>query len=160
MRMAFQVRLGISRDNSVFLDGVFVEQDGDKGGRGDRNERSDDAGEGGSQEQGDEDGEAHEVDARTHDAGDEDGVFDVDVDEIEDENAGHLGPGVECGDDGDEGDSDDAAGDGDDVEQAHEEAEVKKVADVEDAKGDDARDPEDEHEGALADEPFADLAFG
>ena len=53
-------------------------------------------------EKGDEDGEAHEVDAVAHDAGDEDGVFEVGVDEVEDEDAGHLGPGVECGDDGGE----------------------------------------------------------
>src|SRR5437879_5638564 len=151
---------GLGEDSSVFLNGVFVEQDGDEGGGGYRNQGSDDAGEGGAQEQGDEDGEAHEVDAGAHDAGDQDGVLDVDVDEIEDEDAGHLGPGVECGDDGDQGDRDHAAGDGDDVEQAHEEAEEEEVADVEEAEDDDARNAEDEHEGALADEPFADLALG
>ncbi len=145
---------------SVLLDGVLLQKNGDEGGGGDRDEGSDDAGEGGSQEQGDEDGEAHEVDAGTHDARDEDGVFDVDVDDVEDEDAGHLGPGVECGDDGDESDGDDAAGDGDDVEQAHEEAEKKEVADVEKAEDDDAGDSEDEHEGALAEEPFAHLALG
>src|SRR3982074_2730461 len=75
---------------SVFLDGVLLEQDGDEGGGGDGDEGSDDAGEGGSEEEGDEDGEAHEVDAGTHDARDENGVFDVDVDEVEDEDAGHL----------------------------------------------------------------------
>ncbi len=65
----------------VFLDGVFLEQDGDEGGGGDGDEGSDDAGEGGAEEQGDEDGEAHEVDAGAHDARGEDGVFDVDVDD-------------------------------------------------------------------------------
>src|SRR5258705_7046022 len=146
--------------SSAFLDGVFLEQDGDEGGGGDRDEGSDDAGQGGSQEEGDEYGKAHEVDAGTHDAGDEDGVFDVDIDEIEDEDAGHLGPGVERSDDGDQRDGDDASGDGDDVEQAHKKSEEKEVADVEETEDDDARDAEDEHEGALAEEPFADLAFG
>jgi hypothetical protein len=144
----------------IFVDSVLLEQDGDEGGGGDGDESSDDAGQGGSQEQGDEDGEAHEIDAGAHDPRDEDGVFDVDVDEIEDEDAGHLGPGVDCGDDGDQRDGDDPAGDGDDVEQSHEEAEEKEVADVEDAEDDDARDPEDEHEGALAYEPLAHLALG
>jgi hypothetical protein len=147
-------------EGSFSLDGVFLEKNGDEGGGGDGDEGSDDAGKGGPQEQGDEDGEAHEIDAGTHDAGDEDGVFDVDVDEIEDEDAGHLGPGVERGDDGCEHDGDDAAGDGNDVEQSHEEAEKDEVADVEETEDDSARDTEDEHQGALADEPFADLALG
>jgi hypothetical protein len=145
---------------SVFLDGVLLEQDGDESGGGDGDEGSDDAGEGRSQEEGDEDGEAREVDAGTHDARDEEGVFDVDVDEVEDEDAGHLGPGVECGDEGGECDGDGAAGDGNDVEEAHEEAEQDEVADVEETEDDGARDAEDKHEGALADEPFAHLAFG
>jgi hypothetical protein len=148
------------RDESVLLDGVLLEKDGDQGGGGDGDECSDDAGKGCAQQQGDEDGKAHEIDAGAHDAGDEDGVFQVDVDDVEDEDTGHLGPGVERRDDGDEGDGDDAAGDGDDVEQAHEEAEKKEVADVEETEDDDARKSEDEHEGALAEEPFAHLAFG
>jgi hypothetical protein len=142
------------------LDGVFLEENGDEGGGGDGDEGSDDSGEGGSDEQGDEDGEAHEVDAGLHDAGGEEGVFDVDVDEIEDEDAKHLGPGVERGDGGDEEDGDDAAGDGDDVEQAHEDAEEDEVADVEDSEDDDAADAQAEHEEALAEEPFAHLELG
>lgn len=145
---------------SVLLDGVLLQKDGDEGGGGYGDEGSDDAGKGRAQQQGDEDGKAHEIDAGAHDAGDEDGVFQVDVDDVEDEDAGHLGPGVERGDDGDEGYGDDAAGDGDDVEQAHEEAEKKEVTDVEETEDDDARDSEDEHEGALADEPFAHLPLG
>ena len=86
------------------------------------------------------------------------GVLDVDVDEVEDEDAGHLGPGIECGDAGDEDHGDDASGDGNDVEQAHEDAEKEEVADVEEAEDDGAGDAEDEHEQALAEEPFADLA--
>ncbi len=79
------------------LDGVFLEQDGDEGGGGDGDESSDDPGEGGSKEQGDKNGKAHEVNAGTHDAWGENGVLDVDVDDIEDEDAEHLGPGVEGG---------------------------------------------------------------
>jgi hypothetical protein len=144
----------------VFLDHVLLEQDGDQGCGGDRDKGSHDAGEGGSKEERDQDGKAHEIDAGAHDARDEDGVFDVDVDQIEDENPGHLGPGVERGDECGEDDGDDAAGDGDDVEQAHEKAEEDEVTDVEETEDDDACDAEDEHEGALADEPFADLALG
>src|ERR1700730_9987684 len=145
---------------SVLLDGIFVEKNGDEGGGGDGDEGSDDAGEGGSQEQGDEDGKAHEVDAGAHDARGEDGVFDVDVDDVEDDDAGHLGPGVKRRDERGEGDGDGAARDGDDVEEAPEKAEQDKVADVEEAEDDGARYAEDEHEGALADEPFAHLALG
>jgi hypothetical protein len=145
---------------SILLDGVLLEKNSDEGGGGDGDESADDTGEGGSEKKGDENGKAHEIDAGAHDARDEDGVFDVDVDEIEDEDAGHLGPGVERRDDGDERDGDDAAGDGNDVEQAHEEAKKKEVADVEEAEDDDARDTEDEHERALAEEPFAHLSLG
>ena len=154
------VESGVHWTGSVLLDGIFVEKNGDEGGGGDGDEGSDDAGKGGSQEQGDEDGEAHEVDAGTHDARGEDGVFDVDIDHVEEDDAGHLGPGVECGDERGERDGDGAAGDGDDVEEAHEKAEQNEVTDVEEAEDDGARDSEDEHEGALADKPFADLALG
>ena len=111
--------------------------------------------------QGDEHGEAHEVDAGAHDARDEEGVLEVDVDEVEEEDAGHLGPGVERGDEGGERDGDDSAGDGDDVQQAHEDAEQEEVADVQQAEDDGAADAEDEHEQALAEEPLAhaDLGF-
>ena len=88
------------------------------------------------------------------------GVLEVDVDEVEDEDADHLGPGVECGDERGDDDGDDAAGDWNDVEQTHEETEEDEITDVEETEDDGARDAEDEHEGALADEPFADLAFG
>jgi hypothetical protein len=116
------------------LDEVLVHEDGDEGGGGDGDEGADDAGELGAGDEGDEDGEAHEVDALAHDAGDEVGVLDVDVDEVEDEDAGHLGPGVERGDERDEQDGDDSAGDGDDVHEAHEDAEQEEVADVEDGR--------------------------
>ena len=82
--------------------------------------------------------------------GGEDRIFDVDVDGVEDEDAGHLGPGVEGGDAAGEEDGDDAACDGDDVEQAHEDAEKDDVADVQDGEDDGAADAEDEHEQALA----------
>ena len=88
------------------------------------------------------------------------GVFDVLVDEIEDEDAEHLGPGVECGDNAGEGDGDDGSDDGNDVEQAHEEAEEDEVTDVQKSEDDGAGDSEDDHESALTDEPFADLAVG
>ena len=142
------------------MDGVLLEENGDEGGGGNRDESADDACEGGAEKQGYQDGEAHEVDAGAHDAWGENGVFDVDVDGVEDEDAGHLGPGVERGDPCGEDDGDDAAGDGDDVEEAHEKAEEEEVADVEEAEDDGARDSEDEHEEALAEEPFADFAFG
>ena len=95
-----------------------------------------------------------------HDARDEDCVFEVGVDEIEDEDAEHLGPGVECGDEGGEGDGDDGSDDGDDVEEAHEEAEENEVTDVQETEDDDAGDSENDHQGDLADEPFADFALG
>jgi hypothetical protein len=145
---------------SGLLDGIFFEEHGDEGGGGDGDERADDAGERSAEKKGDENGEAHEIDAGTHDARGEDGVFDVDVDGIEDEDAGHFGPGVERGDSGSDDDGDDAAGDGDDVEEPHEEAEEDEVADVKESEDDGAGDSEDEHEGALAEEPFADFVFG
>ncbi len=132
------------------MDGVLLQKNGNEGGGGNGDEGSDDAGEGGSEEQGDEDGETHEVDTGAHDARNQDGVFDVDVDDVEDEDASHLGPGVECGDEGGEGDGDGAAGDGNDVEEAHEKAEQDEVADVEKSEDYGARDSEDEHEGSLA----------
>jgi hypothetical protein len=144
----------------VLLDGVLLDQDGDEGCSGDGDQGSDDAGEGGAEEQGHEDGEAQEVDAGTHDAGGEDGVFDVDVDGVEDEDAGHFGPGIEGCDAGCEDDGDDAAGDGNDVEQAHEEAKENEVTDVEKTEDDGAGDSQDEHEETLAEEPFADLLLG
>ena len=61
---------------------------------------------------------------------------------------------------GGDDDGDDAAGDRNDVEQTHEEAKEHEVTDVEETEDDGAGDAEDEHQGALADEPFADLAFG
>ncbi len=68
--------------------------------------------------------------------------------------------GVKGGDERGDDDCDHAAGDRNDVEQTHEEAKEHEVTDVEETKDDGARDAEDEHQGALADEPFADLAFG
>lgn len=145
--------------DSVFLDGVLLEEHGDDGGGGDGDEGSSDAGEGGPEEQSNENGEAHEIDAGAHDAGGEHGVFEVQIDGVEDEDAEHLGPGVECSDSCGEEDGDDAAGDRDDVEEAHEEAKEQEVADVEEAEDDGARYAEDQHEEALAEEPFADLVL-
>ena len=138
---------------------VLVHDDGDEGSGGDGDEGSDDAGKGCASEQRDDDGEAHEVDAAAHDAGGEEGVFDLDVDGVEDEDAGHLGPGVGGGDAGCEDDGDDAAGDGDDVEQAHEDAEQDEVAHMQEAEDDGAADAKDEHESELADEPAAHADF-
>ena len=76
----------------VLSDGVFVEEDRNERGGWDGDEGSDDAGESGAEEKGYEDGEPHEIDAGPHDARDEEGVLEVDVDEVEDEDAGHLGP--------------------------------------------------------------------
>ena len=148
------------RQGFVVVDGVLVEQDGDEGGGGDGDEGSHDAGEGGADEEGNEDGDAHEVDRGLHDARGEDGVFEIDVDGVEDEDAGHFGPGIERGDATGEDDGDDAAGDRDDIEQAHENAEKDEVADVQDAEDDGAADTEDEHEETLAEEPFAHFEFG
>jgi len=144
---------------SVFLNGVLLEKDGDESGGGDGDESADDAGESGSEEEGDEDSEAHEIDAGAHDARGEDRIFDVDVDDVEDDDANHLCPGVECGDERGECDGDGAAGDGNDVEESHEKAEKDEVADVEKAEDDGAGDSKDEHESTLADEPLADFAF-
>src|SRR5271156_3970816 len=105
---------------SVLADGVLLEQDGDEGGGGNGDESADDTCQGCAQEQSDQHGEAHEIDAGTHDARGEEDVFYVGVDEIEDENAGHLGPGVERRYARGQDDGDDAAGNGNDIEEAHE----------------------------------------
>ena len=144
----------------IFLHCVFLQQYGEEGGSGNGDERSGDSGEGGSEEQRDEDGEPHEVDAGAHDPGDEVGVFEVDVDDVKDEDAKHLGPGVEGGDDGGEGDGDDASGYRDDVEQTHEEAEQDEVADVQESEDDGAGEAKDEHQQSLAEEPLADFPIG
>ena len=152
--------LGYGVGIGIVFDCVFVEKNADEGGGGNGDERANNAGEGGSDEQGDEDGDAHEVDGRLHDARGKDGIFEVDVDGIEDKNAGHFGPGIEGGDAAGEDDGDDAAGDRDDVEQAHKNAEKDEVPDVQDAEHDRAADAEDEHEQTLAEEPLAHLDFG
>ena len=117
------VRISVQGLVPVILDCVFFEEYGDECGGGDGDEGSDDAGDGGADEQGDEDGESHEVDAGAHDPRGENGVFDVDVDEVEEEDTGHFGPGVECRDSGRDEDGDDSSSDGNDVEHAHEDAE-------------------------------------
>ncbi len=144
----------------VAFDGVFIEQDGDESGGRNGHKGANDTGEGGSDKEGDKDGDAHEVDGGLHDAGGEDGVFDVDVDGVEDEDAGHFGPGIERGDAAGEDDGDDAASDGNDVEQAHKDAEKDEVADVQETKDDRAADSQDEHQQTLAEEPFAHFEFG
>ncbi len=145
---------------SVFFDGVFVEEDGDEGGSGYGDQGSYDAGYCRAQEEGDEDGQAHEVDAGAHDAGGEEGVLQVDVEEVEGEDAEHLGPGVEGCDSSGEEDGEDSSCNGDDVEQAHEEAEEDEVSDVEEAEDDGAGEAQAEHEQALTEEPFAHLLVG
>jgi hypothetical protein len=140
--------------------GVLFEEDGDECCGGDGDHGSNGSCECGAEEESDEDSESHEIDAVAHDAGDEDGVFDVLVDEIEDEDTEHLGPGVECSDNAGEGDGDDGSDDGNDVKETHEEAEEDEVTDVQKSEDDDAGDSEDDHESDLTDEPFADLAFG
>ena len=144
----------------VFLDEVLVHEDGDEGGGWDGDQSADDAGQFCAGDEGDEDGEAHEVDAVTHDARSEEGALDVDVDEVKDEDAGHLGPGVEGRDQADEQDGNDAAGDGDAVHQAHEDAEQDEVADVQQAEDEGAGEAEDEHQRGLAEEPLAGAPFG
>jgi hypothetical protein len=144
----------------ILLDDVFVHDDGDESGGGDGDESSDDAGEGGTCEQGDDDGEAEEIDSTAHDAGGEEAVFYLEVDDVEDEDAGHFAPGVGGGDACCEHDGDEAAGDGDDVEQAHQDAEEHEIFHVQEAEGDGAADAKDEHEGELANEPAAHAAFG
>ena len=74
------------------LDCVFLEEDYDEGGGGDRDHGSYNAGEGCADEEGDENGEAHEVDAAAHDAGREDGALEVGVEGVEGEDGSHLGP--------------------------------------------------------------------
>ncbi len=145
--------------DSVALDGVFVQENGDEGRGGDGDEGPDDAGEGCSEKECDQDGEAHEIDAGAHDARGEEGALDVDVDEVEDEDASGFGPGIERCDSGCEHDGDDAASDGDDVQKSHEKTEEQEVTDVEKAKDDGAGDAKDKHEKALTQEPFADFAL-
>ena len=129
----------------VALDGVFIKQDRDERGCGNGDERADDAGESGTDQQGDKDGDAHEIDRGLHDARCEDGVLDVDVDGIEDEDAGHLGPRVKRRDAAGEDDGHNAAGDGDDIQEAHQDAEKDEVADVQHAEDNGAADAKDEH---------------
>jgi hypothetical protein len=144
------------------LDEVLVHEDGEEGGGGDGYEGTDDSGEFSPGEQSDQDGKAHEVDALAHDARGKDGVLDVDVDQVEDQHAGHFGPGVEGGNGRGDGDGDHTAGDRNDVHQAHQHAEQDEVADVQDAEGDGAAGAEDKHQRSLAEEPFAhaDVGFG
>jgi hypothetical protein len=151
---------GLSGLGGVLLDQVLVDDDGNHGGGGDGDEGADDAGEGGAGEQRDDHREAHEIDTAAHDAWSEEGVLDLGVDDVEDEDAGHLGPGVGSGDTGGEEDGDDASYDGDDVEEAHEDAEEKEVADVQKAEGGGAAEAEDEHERDLSNEPAAHADFG
>ena len=144
----------------VFLDEVLVHEDGDEGRGRDGDQGPDDAGQFGADDEGDEDGEAHEIDVLAHDARGEDGVFDVDVEEVEEEDGGHLGPGIEGRDQADEQDGDDTAGDGNDVHQTHEDAEQEEVADVQEAEDEGAGEAEDEHQRELAEEPLAGAPFG
>ncbi len=144
----------------IFLYGIFFEENGDQCGGGDGHERSCDSSECGSEEKRDEHCQAHEVDAGAHDAGDEVDVLDVEVDHVEDEDAEHLGPGVEGGDSGSKRDGDDASRDRDDVEESHKKAEQEEIANVQESEDDGAGDSEDEHQEALADEPLADLLVG
>jgi hypothetical protein len=139
---------------------ILVHENGDEGGGGDGDEGSNDAGESGAGDEGDEDRKAHEIDAAAHDARGEETIFDLYIDGVEDEDAGHLGPGIESGDDAREDDGDDAADHGNDVEQAHENAEKEEIPDVQGGEDDGAADAEDEHEGALAEEPLAHAEIG
>ncbi len=151
---------GQGSGSGILLNEVLVHEDGDECGGGDCDEGADDAGQLRTDEQGDEHGEAHEMDTAAHDAGDEEAVFDLQVDGVEDEDAGHAGPGFGGRDDGREGDGDDAAGDGNDVEEAHEDAQKEEVTDVQSGEDDGAAEAEDEHEGELAEEPAAHAQFG
>lgn len=142
------------------MDEVLVQEDGDEGSGWDGDQSADDAGQFRAGDEGDEDSEAHEVDALTHDARSEIGVLDIDVDEVEEEYGGHLGPGVEGCDQADEQDGDDSTGDGDAVHQTHEDAEEDEVADVQQAEDEGAGEAEDEHQKGLAEDPLADAQLG
>src|ERR1017187_10478565 len=144
----------------LVLHHVLVHEDGDERGCGDCDEGADDSGEGYAGDQGDEHGEAQEIDAGAHDSGRQVRVFDVDVDEVEDEDAGHLAKRIECRDRAHEGDGDDSSSDGDDIHKAHEDAEQEEVADVQKAEDDGAADAKDEHQKTLAEEPSAHTEFG
>lgn len=143
----------------TFVYGIFFEQGDDECGSGYGDEGAYDTGQCCANEQGDEYGEAHEVYAALHDAGDEDCVLDVDVEEIEEEDAEHAGPRVEGRHSGGEDDGDDASGDGNDVEEAHEDAQQQEVAHMQESEGSDGTDAEDEHEETLSVEPLAHLDF-
>ena len=147
-------------DLLVAAHGILLQQDRNQGRGRNRDERSNDPCQGCAEEQGDKDSKPHQVYARAHDARDQEGVLDVDIDCIEDQHAGHLAPGVDGRDDGDQHDRHDAAGDGNQVEQTHKKAQQNEVADVENAKDDSAGDSQDEHQEALAEQPLAHLVIG
>jgi len=107
---------GLSGFGGVLLDEVLVDDDSDEGSGGDGDESSDDASEVRAYQQGDNDRETEEVDAATHDAGGEEAVFYLEIDDVEDEDAGHLAPGIGGGDASGEHDGDETTGDGNDVE--------------------------------------------
>jgi hypothetical protein len=149
-----------SLDVSRALNCVLFEQDCDQGGGGNCNQGAGDSSDGGADKERDEDREAHQVDARAHDAGDQEAVLDVDVDGVEDEDSGHLCPGVEGSYSSAEGNGEHCSGDRDDVKEAHHYAEQDEVADVEQAVDDDAAGSQGEHQDALAKEPFVHLEIG
>src|SRR5580704_2062707 len=108
---SFSMLLALCQLYVILLDEVFIHEDRDEGGGGDGDQSSGDAGELGADDEGDDDGQAHQIDAGAHDARGEVGVFDVDVHEVEEEDAGHLAPGINRGNGADEQDGDDSSGD-------------------------------------------------
>jgi len=106
----------LSGFGGILLNEVLVDDDRDEGSGGYGDESSYDASEVGAYEQGDDYREAEEVDTATHDAGSEEAVFYLDIDDVEDEDAGHLAPGIGGGYASGEHDGDEATGDGNDVE--------------------------------------------
>ncbi len=129
------------------MNSILLEQNSYKGCGGHRDQGTHDSCQGSSAEQGDQDRKSREFDAAPHDAWDEVGILDIDIENIKDQHAETLGPGIERGHDCGEGNRDYSARDGDDIEQSHQESEQEEVADVQDREDDSGRDSQDAASG-------------
>ena len=153
------LRVGLSSLLTIFPKRVLVEENGDERRSGNGDQGSNDAGESRTNKESDENREPHQVDGGFHDARREDGIFKVNVDRVKDENTGHLGPGVKRRDARGSDDGDDAASDRNDIQQTHQHSKEYGVPHMQRDKNDSAADAQDEHEGALTDEPLAHLVL-
>src|ERR1700750_2171496 len=139
----------------ITLDGVFVQNDGNEHGGGDRDHGPHDAVDGGADDQGNDDGESRQTDRALHDLGGEVGVLHLRVDAVSDDNVEDAHPGVHRSSDDDQRHRDQGADDRDDVGDAHDDAERVGVANVQQGEDDGGVDAQDEHQRGLAEQPAA-----